>query len=89
MASKPSIPKGTRDFSPTEVAKRQYIIQIIKNNFEKHKKILLNFKIIVFLMKTSRHQNDAEVNKNGSKIMSRYYQSPQYINHYSELKISN
>ena len=35
MASKPSIPKGTRDFSPTEVAKRNYIIQIIKNNFEK------------------------------------------------------
>lgn len=35
MASKPSIPKGTRDFSPTEVAKRQYIIQVIKNNFEK------------------------------------------------------
>lgn len=35
MAQKPSIPKGTRDFSPTEVAKRQYIIQIIKSNFEK------------------------------------------------------
>ena len=35
MASKPSIPKGTRDFSPAEVAKRQYIIQTIKNNFEK------------------------------------------------------
>ena len=35
MASKPSIPKGTRDFSPTEVAKRHYIIQIIKSNFEK------------------------------------------------------
>ncbi len=35
MASKPIIPKGTRDFSPTEVAKRQYIIQIIKSNFEK------------------------------------------------------
>ena len=35
MAQKPSIPKGTRDFSPTEVAKRQYIIEIIKNNFEK------------------------------------------------------
>ena len=35
MASKPSIPKGTRDFSPTEVAKRNYIIQIIKGNFEK------------------------------------------------------
>lgn len=35
MAQKPSIPKGTRDFSPTEVAKRQYIISVIKNNFEK------------------------------------------------------
>ncbi len=34
MVSKPSIPKGTRDFSPLEVAKRQYIIQIIKNNFQ-------------------------------------------------------
>lgn len=34
MAQKPSIPKGTRDFSPTEVAKRNYIIQIIKNAFE-------------------------------------------------------
>ncbi len=35
MSQKPSIPKGTRDFSATEVAKRQYIIGIIKNNFEK------------------------------------------------------
>ena len=35
MAQKPSIPKGTRDFSPIEVAKRHYIISIIKSNFEK------------------------------------------------------
>jgi histidyl-tRNA synthetase len=35
MAQKPSIPKGTRDFSPAEVAKRQYIISVIKSNFEK------------------------------------------------------
>ena len=35
MAQKPSIPKGTRDFSPAEVAKRHYIISIIKSNFEK------------------------------------------------------
>ena len=25
MAAKPSIPKGTRDFSPVEMAKRNYI----------------------------------------------------------------
>jgi len=30
---KPSIPKGTRDFSPTEVAKRNFIINTIKNAF--------------------------------------------------------
>ena len=35
MASKPSIPKGTRDFSPVEVAKRNYIISIMRNHFEK------------------------------------------------------
>jgi len=32
---KPSIPKGTRDFSATEIAKRAYIFSIIKNAFEK------------------------------------------------------
>jgi histidyl-tRNA synthetase len=35
MTQKPSIPKGTRDFSPAEVSKRQYIIAVIKRNFEK------------------------------------------------------
>ena len=34
MAQKPSIPKGTRDFSPTEVAKRNYIFATIKQVFE-------------------------------------------------------
>jgi histidyl-tRNA synthetase len=35
MASKPSIPKGTRDFSPVEVSKRNYIIAIMRTHFEK------------------------------------------------------
>ena len=35
MAQKPSIPKGTRDFSPSEVAKRQFIIRTIQNQFQK------------------------------------------------------
>jgi histidyl-tRNA synthetase len=34
MAQKPSIPKGTRDFSPTEVAQRNYIFNVIKSSFE-------------------------------------------------------
>ncbi|MDP2159698.1 MAG: histidine--tRNA ligase [Flavobacterium sp.] len=34
MAQKPSIPKGTRDFSPAEVAKRNYISSKMKHHFE-------------------------------------------------------
>ena len=35
MSQKPSIPKGTRDFNPTEVSKRNYITNAIKNEFER------------------------------------------------------
>ncbi|MCC4228083.1 histidine--tRNA ligase [Zunongwangia profunda] len=35
MAQKPSIPKGTRDFTPQEVAKRNYIFDTIKTEFKK------------------------------------------------------
>ena len=34
MAQKPSIPKGTRDFSPSEVEKRNYIFDIVKKHFK-------------------------------------------------------
>lgn len=34
MAQKPSIPKGTRDFLPETVAKRQYIFETIRTAFE-------------------------------------------------------
>ena len=36
MAIKPSIPKGTRDFLPEHVAKRNYIFNTIRNSFEKY-----------------------------------------------------
>ena len=35
MAQKPSIPKGTRDFLPADVAKRNYIFSTMKNVFQK------------------------------------------------------
>lgn len=35
MAQKPSIAKGTRDFNPEEVAKRNYIFNTIRQNFER------------------------------------------------------
>ncbi len=34
MAQKPSIPKGTRDFSPIEMAKRNYIFDTIRKQFK-------------------------------------------------------
>ena len=34
--SKPSIPKGTRDFSPTEMVRRNYIFDTIKKSFVKY-----------------------------------------------------
>ncbi len=34
MAQKPSIPKGTRDFSPQEVSKRNYIMSVMRNSFK-------------------------------------------------------
>lgn len=36
MAQKPSIPKGTRDFLPKEVARRTYIFDTIRNTFRKY-----------------------------------------------------
>ncbi len=35
MAQKPSIPKGTRDFNPEQVAKRNYIFNTIQTQFER------------------------------------------------------
>lgn len=36
MAQKPSIPKGTRDFLPIEVARRNYIFEVIKRVYKKY-----------------------------------------------------
>ena len=36
MATKPSIPKGTRDFGPSEMARRNYILDTIKATFKKY-----------------------------------------------------
>ena len=36
MAKKPSIPKGTRDFSPVEMARRNYIFDTVKQVFQNY-----------------------------------------------------
>lgn len=36
MSQKPSLPRGTRDFGPAEVAKRQYVTGAIRRTFERY-----------------------------------------------------
>ena len=36
MAQKPSIPKGTRDFGPAEMAGRNYIFQVVRSVFQQY-----------------------------------------------------
>lgn len=36
MAQKPSIPKGTRDFSPEEMVKRNYFFKVIEKTFQRY-----------------------------------------------------
>ena len=56
MAQKPSIPKGTRDFSPDEMAKRNYIFYTIKDVF-----LLYGF-----------HQIETPAMENLSTLMGKY-----------------
>ena len=43
MSKSPSNPKGTRDFLPSTLSKRNYILDIIKNNFKLFVISLTNF----------------------------------------------
>lgn len=36
MAQKPSIPKGTRDFSPSEMARREYVFSVLRDAFSRY-----------------------------------------------------
>ena len=56
MAAKPSIPKGTRDFSPTEMSKRNYIFDTIRKAFN-----LFGF-----------HQIETPAMENLSTLMGKY-----------------
>jgi histidyl-tRNA synthetase len=56
MAQKPSIPKGTRDFSPLQMAKRNYIFNTIKEVYE-----LFGF-----------HQIETPAMENLSTLMGKY-----------------
>ena len=55
MAAKPSIPKGTRDFSPVEMAKRNYIFNTIRDVY--------HFYVIIQIETTSKEMLSTLIGK--------------------------
>lgn len=79
MAQKPSLPKGTRDFSPIEVAKRSHI----KNTVQKH------FKNFGFLpIETPSFENSSTLmgkyGEEGDRLIFKILNSGDYLNKVNE-----
>ncbi|MDP4601210.1 MAG: ATP phosphoribosyltransferase regulatory subunit, partial [Polaribacter sp.] len=81
---KPSIPKGTRDFSPTEVANRTYIINTIKTIFEN-----FGFQPI----ETPSFENSSTLmgkyGEEGDRLIFKILNSGDYLEKADELFLSN
>ncbi|PJC07499.1 MAG: histidine--tRNA ligase, partial [Flavobacteriaceae bacterium CG_4_9_14_0_8_um_filter_34_30] len=79
MAKKPSVPKGTRDFSPQEVAKRSYIMETIKKCFQ-----LYGFQPI----ETPSFENSetlmGKYGEEGDRLIFKILNSGEYLNKVEE-----
>lgn len=74
MANKPSIPKGTRDFSPIEMAKRNYIFDIIKEVYA-----LYGFEQIETPAMETLHTLMGKYGEEGDKLLFKVLNSGDYI----------
>ena len=74
MANKPSIPKGTRDFSPTEMAKRNYIFDTIKEVYA-----LYGFEQIETPAMETLHTLMGKYGEEGDKLLFKVLNSGDYI----------
>ena len=75
MAQKPSIPKGTRDFSPIEMAKRNYIFNTIKAVFE-----LYGFQQIETPAMENLSTLMGKYGEEGDKLLFKILNSGDYLN---------
>ena len=75
MANKPSIPKGTRDFSPIEMAKRNYIFDTIKEVYA-----LYGFEQIETPAMETLHTLMGKYGEEGDKLLFKVLNSGDYMN---------
>lgn len=84
MAQKPSIPKGTRDFSPEEVSKRNYIINILRHNFE-----LFGFQPIETPSFENSNTLMGKYGEEGDRLIFKILNSGDYLSKASEANLSS
>ncbi len=74
MAAKPSTPKGTRDFSPIEMAKRNYIFDTIKDVFQ-----LYGYSPIETPAMENLHTLMGKYGEEGDKLLFKILNSGDYL----------
>lgn len=75
MSQKPSIPKGTRDFGPEEMAKRNYIFNTIKDVYA-----LYGFQQIETPAMETLHTLMGKYGEEGDKLLFKVLNSGDYLN---------
>ena len=75
MAQKPSIPKGTRDFGPVEMAKRNYIFNTIKEVYA-----LYGFQQIETPAMETLQTLMGKYGEEGDKLLFKILNSGDYMN---------
>lgn len=83
MQQKPSIPKGTRDFSPVEMAKRNYIFDTIKNVYQ-----LYGFSQIETPAMENLSTLMGKYGEEGDKLLFKILNSGDYLSSVSEEELS-
>ena len=79
MAQKPSIPKGTRDFGPSEMAKRNYIFDTIKQVYQ-----LYGFQQIETPAMETLGTLMGKYGEEGDKLLFKILNSGDYLNKVSD-----
>ena len=82
MAQKPSIPKGTRDFSPVEMVKRNYIFDTIKGVFK-----LYGFQCIETPAMENLSTLTGKYGEEGDKLLFKILNSGDYLSNINPSEI--